>query len=390
MHGDPALERGDPLPYANPQAPEGGQITYGALGSFDNLNPFIPRGATAPGLRDSLHGNLVYESLLERNRDEPFSLYGFLASEVIVPETRDSVTFVIDERARFSDGTPVTAQDVAFSLELLRDHGWPYARSYYAKVDAIETPDTRTVTFRFPNADDRELPLILGLMPVLPEHDIDPETFGQTTLDPPVGTGPYEITSVEGGRRVTLSRDPDYWGADHALNAGRYNADEIRFRFFRDATALFEAFKAGKIDVHLESDAGRWARGYDFPAAREGRVIRAEIPTGTPRGMNAFVMNTRRAPFDDLRVRKAMNLLFDFRWINDQLFYGQYARTDSYFESSELESTGRPASATERAMLAPYPDAVMDAVMDGTWHPPDSDGSGRDRANIQKALALSG
>jgi peptide/nickel transport system substrate-binding protein len=339
-------------------------------------------------VRDPLHGNLVYESLLERNRDEPFSLYGFLAKEVHVPESRDAVTFVIDERASFSDGEPVTAEDVVFSLELLREQGWPYARNYYSKVEEIDTPDERTVTFRFPNANDRELPLILGLMPILPKHDTDPEEFSKTTLDPPVGTGPYTIDQVEGGRLVTFRRDGDYWGNDHPLNAGRYNAEEIRFVFFRDETALFEAFKTGEVDVHLESDAGRWARGYDFPAAREGRIERVTIPTGTPRGMYAFVMNTRRAPFDDVRVREAMNLLFDFEWVNEQMFFGQYARTESYFEASELQSTGRPASETEREMLAPFEGAVKPSIMNGSWHPPASDGSGRDRGNIREALGL--
>jgi len=388
MHGAPALEPAEPLPYADPDAPQGGRITYGALGTFDNLNPLIPRGARAPGIRDPLYGNLVYESLLERNGDEPFSLYGFLAKEVIVPEARDEVTFVIDERARFSDGEPVTAGDVVFSLELLREQGWPYARNYYSKVEEIETPDERTVTFRFPNANDRELPLILGLMPILPEHGTDPERFSRTTLTPPVGTGPYVIERAEGGRLVVLRRNPDYWGNDHPLNAGRYNAEEIRFEFHRDEATLFEAFKAGRIDVYLESDAGRWARGYDFPAAREGRVQRVEVPTKTPRGMYAFALNTRRAPFDDIRVREAMNLLFDFEWINAQMFFGQYRRTTSFFQNSELQSTGRPASETEREMLAPFEGVVRDDVMDGSWRPPVSDGSGRDRANIRAALDL--
>lgn len=388
MHGEPALKAGDHLPYANPDAPKGGRITYGALGTFDNLNPLIPRGARAPAVRDPTYGNLVYESLLERNRDEPFSLYGFLAKEVLVPEARDEVTFVIDERARFSDGHPVTAEDVVFSLELLREQGWPYARNYYGKVEEIETPDERTVTFRFPNANDRELPLILGLMPILPKHDTDPETFSSTTLDPPVGTGPYTIERAEGGRLLVFRRNPDYWGKDHPINAGRYNADEIRFVFHRDEATLFEAFKAGEIDVYLETDAGRRARGYDFPAARDGRVKRVEVPTATPRGMYAFVFNTRRPLFGDVRVREAMNLLFDFEWINGQYFFDQYRRTTSYFQNSELQSTGHPASETEREMLAPFPDAVREDAMDGTFRPPTSDGSGRDRANIRAALAL--
>lgn len=388
MHGEPALGPDDPLPYANPDAPQGGRITFGALGSFDNLNPMIPRGAIAPGLRDLLYGNLVYESLLERNRDEPFSLYGFLAERISVPPERDSITFYLDPDARFSDGTPVTAADVAFSHRLLREKGWPYARNYYSKVEEVEIADERTITFRFPNANDRELPLILGLMPILPEHDTDPQTFGRTTLDPPVGTGPYVIAEVDPGRSVTYRRNPDYWGADHPLNRGRYNADEVKIVFFRDETAMFEAFKTGEIDLYMESDAGRWARGYDFPAARDGTVERFEIPTGTPRGMYAFVMNSRRPPFDDRRVREAMNLLFDFEWINTNLFAGQLRRTTSFFENSALQSTGRPASAGERALLAPFEGVVPEDILAGSRVPPTSDGSGRDRKNLRAALGL--
>lgn len=387
MHGEPALQRGEPLPYANPDAPQGGRITFGAFGTFNNLNPMIVRGTVAPGLRDLLYGNLVYESLLDRNRDEPFSLYGLLASEVIVPQERDSVTFVIDERAAFSDGEPVTAEDVVFSYEVLKEKGWPFARSYYSKVDSVETPDERTVTFRFPNAHDRELPLILGLMPILPSHDTDPDTFDQTTYDPPVGTGPYTVGAMAPGRSITFARNRDYWGNDHPLNQGRYNADEVRFLFYRDMTAMFEALKIGEIDAYMETEAGRWATGYDFPAMRDGHVERADIPTGTPRGMWAFVMNTRRPPFDDIRVREAMNLLFDFEWVNQQLFSGLRVRTDSYFSNSELASAGRPASDHERTLLAPYPDAVKPEVMDGSFRPPVSDGSGRDRTNVRAALA---
>ena len=388
MHGEPALSPGEPLPYANPDAPKGGRITFGALGSFDNLNPMIPRGTLAPGVRDLLYGNLVYESLLERNRDEPFTLYGLLASSVSVPPARDSVTFIIDERAAFSDGVPVRAKDVVFTWNLLKEKGWPYARNYYSKVEAVETPDERTVTFLFPNANDRELPLILGLMPILPVHDTDPDSFARTTLDPPLGTGPYFIESVASGRSVVYRRNPDYWGNDLALNRGRYNAEEVRFELYRDEGAMFEAFKSGEIDVFMETDAGRWAQGYNFPAYTQGRVERADIPTGTPRGMWAFVMNSRRPPFDDIRVRRAMNLLFDFEWINQQLFFGLRERTDSYFSNSDLAATGHPASEAERALLAPYPDAVTDAVMEGTWAPPVSDGSGRDRTNIRAALDI--
>lgn len=388
MHGEPQLKRGDPLPYTAPDAPQGGRITFGVQGTFNSLNAMIPRGTAAPGLRDLLYGNLVYESLLERNRDEPFSLYGFMAREIVVPDDRSAITFVIDEKAAFSDGTPVTSQDVRFSFDFHLKSGWPFARSYYSKVESVETPDDRTITFRFPNADDRELPLILGLMPILPAHDTDPDEFAKTTLSPPVGTGPYVIAEVTPGRSITYRRNPDYWGNDHPLNRGRYNAQEVRFLFYRDATALFEALKTGEIDALMETEAYRWANGYDFPALAEGRVVKDSVLTETPRGMWAFVMNTRRPPFDDIRVRQAMNFLFDFEWINAQLYFGLRRRTDSYFSASPLASAGRPASDAERALLAPYPDAVRPDIMDGTYREPVSDGSGRDRTNIRAALKL--
>ncbi|MEM9222083.1 MAG: extracellular solute-binding protein [Pseudomonadota bacterium] len=390
MHGAPQLSPGDRLPYADPNAPQGGRITFGALGSFDNLNPLIPRGSLGPGTRDLLYGNLVYESLLDRNRAEPFALYGLLASEVIVPPERDFVTFKLAESARFSDGTPVTADDVAFTWALLKEKGWPYARNYYAKVEDVDVADARTITFRFPNANDRELPLILGLMPILPEHDTNPDEFSRTTLDPPVGTGPYRIADVVPGRSITYAKNPDYWAQDLPINSGRYNADEIRFLFFRDENAMFEAFKTGEIDAFMEADTGRWAQSYDFPALSEGNVARLEIPTRTPRGMWAFVMNTRRPPFDDKRVREALGYLFDFEWINKQLFFDLRSRTDSFFSNSALSSPGRPASDGERQLLSPFPDAVEPRMLEGEWRPPVSDGSGRDRTNIRAALKLLG
>lgn len=388
MHGEPRLTRGEALPYADPDAPQGGRATFGVLGTYDNLNVMIPRGTYAPGLRDATFGNLVHESLLERNADEAFALYGLLASDVEVPESREWVTFTIDERAAFSDGHPVTAEDVVFSHEILKTQGRPYMRAYYSKVERVEAPDERTVTFHFPNANDRELPLILGLMPILPAHATDTASFNRTTLDAPMGTGPYTVADVDAGRRLTFVRDPDYWGNDHPLNAGRYNFAEVEFRFFRDATAMFEALKTGTIDFYQEGNAAQWTTGYDFPAAKDGRVVRETIPLGIPRGMYAFVFNTRRPPFDDPAVRQAINALFDFTWINANLFSGQLARTDSYFSASVLASTGRPAGEAERALLAPFPNAVPDDIMEGTWTPPVLDGSGRDRQAARRALTL--
>ena len=391
MHGAAQLPPGAALPYADPAAArKGGRITFAMPGTFDSMNVLVPKGARVPALRDPLYGNLVYESLLERNMDEPFALYPLLAAGFDVPDARDRVTFHLDPRAHFSDGTPVTSDDVRFSLELLRVKGFPYARSHYGKVAAIETPDAATITFRFPDAHDRELPLILGLMPVLPRHAVDADTFDRTTMTPPVGSGPYTVGEVVPGRSFTLRRDANYWGRDLPINAGRYNADAVRFEFFRDETAMFEAFKAGAIDVYLEPDPAAWVDAYDVPAVRNGRIIKEDIPVATPRGMYGFVFNTRRPPFDDIRVRRALNMLFDGAWVNAHLYAGQLERTDSYFDGSVLSSVGRPASAAEQALLAPFPDAVTPAAMAGTQRPPATDGSGRDRAAMRSALALLG
>ncbi|WP_018697921.1 extracellular solute-binding protein [Amorphus coralli] len=389
MQGEPALPPDFAhLPYANPAAPKGGRITYGVLGTFDNLNPFIVRGAVASGLRDAFYGNNVFESLLERNRDEAFGLYGLLADRIEVPEDRRSITFHLRPEARFSDGEPVTVDDVVFSFETLRDHGRPNHRSYYSKIDRVERVGGNGVRFVFKDGTDRELPLILGLMPVLPAHIYDAETFEQTTLAPPVGSGPYIVASVDPGKRLVLTRDPDYWGSDLPINRGRYNFDEIRFDYFRDQSALFEAFKKGLVDVFLESDPTRWATGYTFPAVANGDVQAERVETGTPRAMSAFAFNTRRPQFADIRVREALGYLFDFPWINQNLLHGQYERTASFFPNSELASTGHPASESERQILDAWPGAVRPDILAGTWRPPQGDGSGRDRANLRKALAL--
>ena len=393
MVGTPELTPGfDHLPYVDPDAPKGGTVTYGVLGSFDSLNPFIVRGEIAYGLLEPFYGpltgNNVYESLMERNRDEAFSLYGLLAGSVEMPADRGSVTFYMRPQARFSDGEPVTVDDVIFSYELLRDKGRPNHRSYYSKVDHVERVGDGGVKFVFQDGADRELPLILGLMPVLPKHAIDPDTFDQTTLSPPVGSGPYVVETVDPGKRIVLKRDPDYWGAELPIVRGRFNFDRVRFDYFRDQSTLFEAFKKGLVDVYAETDPTRWATGFDFPAAAAGQALKDSVETQTPRAARSFAFNTRRPQFADRRVREALGYLFDFPWINQNLLNGQYERTTSYFQGSELASTGRPASDAERALLAPFPDAVRPDILDGTWAPPKGDGSGRDRANMRTALSL--
>ena len=395
MHGEPALPAGfDHLPYVNPSAPKGGRLVQGVLGTFDNLNPFIVKGLTAQGLRAPLVSGVnvitgtVVESLMARSYDEPFMLYGLLAQTIETDPARSYATFALDPAARFSDGAPVTAADVIFTWQLLRDKGRPNHRSYYGKVAKAEAIGERTVRFDLAGAGDRELPLILGLMPVLPRHAVNADTFEDAALAAPVGSGPYRVGQVEPGRSLTLVRNPDYWGRDLPVNRGFWNFDEIRFDYYRDANAYHEAFKRGLFDLRTEADPGRWQTAYDFPALREGRVVKETFPSGLPKGSQFFVFNTRRPVFADVRVREAIALLFDFEWTNHNLFFGLYRRTASYFEGSELSARGRPADARERALLAPYPGAVRPDVLAGTWSPPVSDGSGRDRTMLRRALAL--
>ena len=386
MHGTPAMPDGfTVLPYANPDAPKGGRLVQGVLGTFDSLNPLIVQGLAVQEIR-----GYVVESLMARGYDEPFTLYGLLARTVETDDARNSVTFGLDAAAHFSDGTPVTAEDVVFSWQLLRDHGRPNHRTYYSKVVKAEMLDARTVRFDLTGSNDRELPLILGLMPVLPKHAVDVATFEDTTLAKPIGSGPYVVAAVDAGKSVTFRRDTNYWGRALAINRGFWNFDEIRFDYYRDANAYFEAFKAGLYDVRSENDPGRWQTGYDIPAVRDGRIVKESFPDGLPKLSSAFVFNTRRSIFADSRVRQAISLLFDFQWVNRNFFFNLYERTAGYFAGSELSAYHRPADQRERALLAPFPDAVRSDVLDGTWSPPVSDGSGRDRASLRRALALLG
>jgi peptide/nickel transport system substrate-binding protein len=384
MHGEPALPPDfRALRYVNPAAPKGGRLVQGVIGTFDSVNPLIVKGLTIGSIR-----GYVIESLLARNYDEPFTLYGLLARSVETDADRSYVTFTLDPNARFSDGKPVTVEDVIFSWALLRDKGRPNYRTYYAKVAKVEAVGARSVRFDLSGANDRELPLILGLMPVLPKHAVNPATFEDTTFEPIIGSGPYIIGAVDPGRSLSLKRNPNYWGRDLPINRGQWNFDEIRYDFFRDANVHFEAFKKGLYDARLELDPTRWVTGYDIPAVRDGRILKETFPNGLPKGPAGLVFNTRRAVFADVRVREALMLLFDFEWVNHSLYFDRYQRTGSYFEGSELSARGRPASARERALLARFPGVVRADVMAGTWSPPVTDGSGRDRSTLKRALAL--
>jgi peptide/nickel transport system substrate-binding protein len=384
MHGEPRWPADfTSAPYVNPNAPKGGRLVQGVVGTFDSLNPFIVKGLALSAVR-----GYVIESLMARGYDEPFTLYGLIAKSIETDATRNIVTFTLNPAARFSDGKPVTPEDVVFSWALLREHGRPNHRTYYSKVVKAEAIGSDVVRFDLTGSNDRELPLILGLMPVLPKHAIDPEKFEETTLSPLTGSGPYVIGKVEPGRTVSLMRNPDYWGRDLPINRGFWNFGEIRYDFYRDANAYMEAFKRNLFDVRSETDPSRWVKEYDIPALKDGRLIKDVFQTAMPKIYSGLVFNTRRPVFADIRAREAISLLFDFEWVNKNFYFGLYERSASYFHGSELSSAGRPASPRELAMLAPYPGVVREDVLNGTWTPAVSDGSGRDRDNLKKALAL--
>ncbi|MGV8995997.1 MAG: extracellular solute-binding protein [Parvibaculaceae bacterium] len=389
MHGAPLYpDDFTHFSYANPDAPAGGTIRYGAVGTFDSLNPFIVRGTPAIGLRD-----YVFESLMARSYDEPFSLYGLIAESIDVPDDRSSVTFRLRPEARFSDGTPVTVDDVIFSLDILRDKGRPNYKSYFSKVAKIVRPDAQSVTFILrPEPDgsgpDRELPLIIGLMPILPKHVYETRKFDQSGFDMPVGSGRYTVASFKPGNRVIYQRNANYWGRNLSVNRGLGNFDKLQFDYFRDTNASFEAFKAGLYDVRPEDDPGRWATEFNFPAVRDGRVKQVTFATGLPSGMRGLVFNTRRKMFADKRVRVALTMLFDFQWANKTLYHGAYTRTQSYFDNSELSSHGRTADERERMLLKPFPAAVTPEIMAHGYDAPNGDITGQNRANRAAALKI--
>jgi peptide/nickel transport system substrate-binding protein len=384
MHGAPKHAPGFTyFPYVNPDAPRGGRLVLGQLGSFDSLNPFIIKGVSASKLRD-----YVYESLLARSGDEAFTLYGLIAESIELPPDRAYVTFHLRKEARFADGMPITPEDVLFSHAVLKEKGYPYHRNHYGKVAKAEKVGDRSVRFTFKTTGDREVPLLIGLMPILPSHKLDADSFERTTLEPPLGSGPYTVAHVDPGRAIVYRRNPDWWARDLPVMRGRFNFDEIRIEYFRDDSSMFEAFKAGEIDLRTEDDPVRWVEGYRFAAVADGRVLKKELDVEVPSGMSALALNTRRAPFHDQRVRRAFIAMLDAEWINRNLFNGLYQRTQSYFERSYLSSHGRKADAYELDLLAPFKDRVDPKVLAGTFKLPVSDGSGDNRANLQAAFKL--
>jgi peptide/nickel transport system substrate-binding protein len=384
MHGTPKHPPGfSHFPYVNPDARRGGRVVLGQQGTFDSLNPFTIKGAAAAGLRE-----YVYESLLTRSGDEPFTLYGLVAESIELPTDRAFVIFHLHPQAKFADGQPITPEDVLFSHALLKEKGWPYHRSHYGKVVRAEKVGARSVRFDFNAAGDREAPMLLGLMPILPSHKIDAAAFDRTTLELPLGSGAYRVAHVDAGRSVVYRRNPDWWARDLPVMRGRFNFDEIRIEYYRDEASLFEAFKAGEIDFRTEDDPVRWVEGYRFAAINDGRVVRKEFDIKVPSGMTGLAFNTRRPLFKDQRVRRAFILMFDAEWINRNLFNGLYKRTQSYFERSYLSAHGRPADGFELPLLMPFHNLVKPEILAGTFNLPTTDGSGDNRANLRAAHDL--
>lgn len=375
------------FPYADPDALKGGDVNLWAFGTFDSLNPIPLKGNKASGLA------LLYEPLMDDSLDEASTEYGLIAEWVSYPEDFSSATFGLRTEARWHDGKPITPEDVVFSLNVLKKHN-PFYAAYYANVTKAEKTGEREVTFYFDSTNNRELPLIVGQLRVFPKHYWDGSPGrdpARTTLEPPVGSGPYRIVEAEGGRSVNYERVEDYWARDLPVRRGHYNFDRLEFDYFRDSTVAFQAFKAGKIDFYVENSAKNWATGYDFPAHDRGDVIKRAIELDTPQPMQAFVFNTRREQFADPRVRRAFNFAFDFEWTNKTLFYGQYQRTDSFFENTELEAQGLPQG-REREILEDlrerYPEHVPPEVLSKEYVNPEGGGRGEMRDNLRKALSL--
>lgn len=367
--------------YVNPDAPKGGAIKLSAIGTFDNLNPYILKGIAADGL------GMTFDTLLSQSADEPFSEYGLLAESVTLAPDRSWVLFDLRQEARFSDDTPVTPEDVIDSLTLLKEKGHPFYRSYYRDVVKAEKTGPRQVKFTFKDGNNRELPLIVGQMPVLAKHDLEKRDFAATTLRPLVGSGPYKIETLDQGRSITYRRIANWWGENLPVNKGRNNFDTITYDYYRDGTVALEALFAGRYDLRMENVAKNWAQAYDAPAVKSGQILKLELPNHNPSGMQAFVMNLRRPLFADSKVRQALAYAFDFEWANKAVAFGAYTRTNSYFAGSELAASGLP-SADELKLLEPFRAQLPPEVFTKTYQPPATDGSGNNRANLKQAADL--
>ena len=383
MYGEPALPPDFvSLPHANPDAPAGGKIVFGESGGFDSLNPFIVKGATPAGV--SL---LTVETLLGRSYDEAFSLYGVLAESVDTDETRSFVEFTLRTGAAFSDGSPVTPEDVLWSFEKLGTEGSPRYAAAWKKIAKSEKVGDRGVRFTFTELD-RELPLLLGLRPILKKAQWEGKDFTASTLEAPIGSGPYVVGAFEPGKFISFVKNPNWWGRDLAFYNGQHNFDEVRYEYFGDGGVVFEAFKAGEISTYRETNPAKWATNYEFPAIVAGDIVKSEIPHGRPSGIEGFVFNTRKPIFTDWRVRQALIEAFNFELVNQTLNGGAVPRIASYYSNSELGApAGMPADGRVAELLTPFMADLLPGAMEG-YALPVSDGSEANRANIRTATAL--
>ncbi|MBB5020978.1 extracellular solute-binding protein [Desulfurispira natronophila] len=382
MHGEPKYGPDfSHFSYVNPEAPKGGDVRLHALGSFDSLNPFISRGNAAS------HLELIYDSLLERSLDEPFTEYGLIADSISIAEDRSWVEFTIHPDARFHDGTAIGPNDVVFTFDILRSQGAPFYQAYYENIEKVEALDDKTVRFQFSESGNLELPLIVGQAPILPSHFWENHDFTRSSQLKPLGSGPYKIVNVDGNRSITYRRVEDYWARNLPVNRGRYNFDTITIDYYRDASVALESFKAGSYDFRLENNAKDWATSYNIPAVANGHIQRQSIPHRNPTGMQAFAFNTRLDKFSDPKVRLALNYLFDFEWLNRNMFYGAYSRTQSYFSNSELAARELP-SQREREILEPFREKLPPEIFTEVFHNPVTDGSGNIRGQIRTAARL--
>lgn len=369
------------LAYANPDAPQGGTLHLSATGTFDTLNPFSLKGKSAQGL------NLSFDRLMGRSWDEPFTLYPLIAARAVVPEDRSSLTVYLNPKARFQDGSPITQQDVIFSFNTLKEKGRPNMRQVYKLVSAVTLVGSDGVTFTLGPGYDRETVMILAMMPVLSKAYWTGKEFDKTTLKPPVTSGPYKILSVDPGRRIVFERDRSYWANDLPINKGLYNFDKISYDYYRDETVAFESFKSGNVDIRTELDPGRWTTAYDFPALKNGQIRQENLKHGRVERVWGFIFNMRREPFNDIRVRKALSLMIDYTWINQNIFHAQYKPTTSFFPNAELAATGLPTPA-ELALLEPYRKDLPPEVFGPAWKPATSGTPGANRIAQRQADAL--
>lgn len=367
--------------YVNPDAPKGGTLRLAGLNGFDSLNPFIPKGNAADFI------NLVYDSLTFHSDDEPFTEYGLLAERIEKAADHSYVRFYLRPEASFHDGKPVTAEDVAYTFELLTTQGHPLYRHYYADVEQVVVESERSVRFDFKHNNNRELPLIIGQIKVLPKHWWQERDFSKTSLEPPLGSGPYQIEKLTAGRSIIYTRVADWWAKDLAVSKGLYNFDRIQLDYYLDMSVALEAFKAGQFDFNLEYSAKDWATGYNSPALRKGDIIQEEIKNHNPVGMQAYTFNLRRPMFQDVRVRQAIGLLFDFEWTNRQIFHSAYQRTQSFFANSELAAQGLPSEA-ELAILEPLRGQIPEQVFTDTFKLPTTDGTGNIHNQRRQAWKL--